>query len=286
MSSWELEIYHSTWAMERHHPEHPEWSLQQQCEMLVEAGFEGVNIDLVTPFIPPIEILDKTLRDWGLSNSICAFPATLDDVRHSLDQCVRLDATALVLNARIFPFEVGACVDFVGRSLDMGAESGIPVQFETHRFTLTNDLLFTCQLLDQVPQLELVADLSHYVVGREIPYPVDSFHQSLIGKILSRAASIQGRVASREQIQIPLHFPQSRKWVEQFYTWWAEGIRLWRERNPEGGRFNFTCELGPPEYAMTDARGYELSDRWQESLLLKDRVEQLWQVETGSDTSA
>jgi len=41
--------------------------------------------------------------------------------------------------------------------------------------------------------------------------------------------------------------------------------------------FTFLCELGPREYAMTGADGYELSDRWEESQLLMRMVRALWQ---------
>ena len=41
--------------------------------------------------------------------------------------------------------------------------------------------------------------------------------------------------------------------------------------------FTFLCELGPPEYAMTGADGYELSDRWEESLVMKKQVRALWE---------
>jgi len=39
----------------------------------------------------------------------------------------------------------------------------------------------------------------------------------------------------------------------------------------------FLCELGPPEYAMTGADGYELSERWEESLLMKEQIRGVWQ---------
>ncbi len=127
-----------------------------------------------------------------------------------------------------------------------------------------------------------MADLSHYVVGREMPIPVDGFHQDLVTRILDRSVSIQGRVASREQIQVPLHFSRHQPWVEQFKSWWRQGIRTWLDRDYRGQTFNFTCELGPPDYAITDADGFEMSDRWEESLALKKIVEEIWAGENAS----
>jgi len=277
-----LELYHSTWAMERRHPVEQEWSLEQQCEMVAAAGFHGLNIDPDTDFIPSRADTRNALINSGLSCSMCGFPSCLDDVRFCLDWCTDLDATALVVNARFFPLNPGEAMEFVQSSMELGRSAGIPVQFETHRFTLTNDLLFTCELVELCPDMELVADLSHYVVGREMPMPVDDFHQDMVARILGRSVSIQGRVASREQVQVPLHFPRHQPWVEQFKHWWRQGIRSWLDRDNRGESFNFTCELGPPDYAITDAEGYEMADRWQESLELKNVIENIWAEENAS----
>ena len=206
-----------------------------------------------------------------------AFPATVDDLKRCLEKSALLNATSLVVNARFFPFNPEQAVGFIEQSIHAGVEYGVPVHFETHRFTLTNDLLFTVQLLELCPSMQLVADLSHYVVGREIPYPVDSFHQELISKILAHTVSIQGRIASREQIQVPVHFPRHQNWISQFYNWWEQGVTTWLSNAEEGEVFNFTSELGPPDYAITDENGYELSSRWQESLIFKKEIEKIWQ---------
>jgi hypothetical protein len=55
-----------------------------------------------------------------------------------------------------------------------------------------------------------------------------------------------------------------------------DGFESWKKRNHENAVLNFLCELGPREYAMTGADGEELSDRWEEALVIKNRVQTIW----------
>ena len=82
---------------------------------------------------------------------------------------------------------------------------------------------------------------------------------------------------TKKQIQLQLGFPQNAKWVELFMGWWEYAIRSWRCRAGADATLTFLCELGPPEYAMTGADGYELSDRWEEAGQLKDMIRELWE---------
>ena len=50
----------------------------------------------------------------------------------------------------------------------------------------------------------------------------------------------------------------------------------WRTRNNQDAELIFLCELGPPPYAMTDKNQEELSDRWDEALLIKSWIEAIW----------
>src|SRR6202022_5046801 len=91
------------------------------------------------------------------------------------------------------------------------------------------------QLVDLIPDMRLAADLSHYVVDREMPCPPPPALQKLITKVLERSESFQGRVAARGQIQVALNFPQNAKWVALFRAWWRQGFTAWLPR-PGGGR--------------------------------------------------
>jgi len=133
--------------------------------------------------------------------------------------------------------------------------------------------------MDAVPEMRLCADLSHYVIDREMPLPLTPRDTDFMTRIIACSDSFQGRISNREQIQIQIGFPQHQAWVAQFRSWWRQGINLWRQRNGNDETLIFLCELGPPPYAMTDANGFELSDRWQEALIIKRWIEDIWQAD-------
>jgi hypothetical protein len=186
------------------------------------------------------------------------------------------DARFVNIIGRVMPISIAEMVPVVRAWITMGAEEGVAVHFETHRNCITNDLFTNLQLLDAIPELTLCADLSHMLVDREFWYPISSENQAFIHRLLERSACFQGRVASREQIQVQLSFPQHKKWFDVFADWWEEGFRHWRQRSDADAALNFLCELGPAEYAMTGADGFELSDRWEETLTMRRRVESIW----------
>jgi hypothetical protein len=181
---------------------------------------------------------------------------------------------------QVMPLKVQDMIAVVREWLRIAAEEGMPIQFETHRNCITNNLFATLQMLEAVPEMRLSADLSHYVVEREMMQPISTEMQDYVLRVLGRSDSFQGRIATRNQIQVPIAFPQHREWRATFMGWWGEGFRLRRRRCPADDLI-FLCELGPPNYAMTDANGDELSDRWQEALELKRLARALW-AETDS----
>jgi hypothetical protein len=61
------------------------------------------------------------------------------------------------------------------------------------------------------------------------------------------------------------------------------GFASWRRRAQADQDCIFLCELGPRDYAITDANGEELSDRWNEALLLKEWAEACW-AEAGEES--
>ena len=77
--------------------------------------------------------------------------------------------------------------------MDMADRIGMPIQFETHRNCITNDLFSTLCLIDAIPEMRLCADLSHFVVDREFKLPMSRDELNMISRILERSDSFQGR---------------------------------------------------------------------------------------------
>jgi hypothetical protein len=270
-----LRVYQSLWATEQRRPGMPERPFPERFDAVKAAGYDGMAIDLGALDLAAARACAPEYARTGLSALLTAFPTSIDALRPALQLAKDIGAPFVIVVGQVMPITVPDMIPVVRAWLRIAAEESVPIQFETHRNCITNDLFATLQLLEAVPEMRLSADLSHYVVDREMMQPISATMQDYILRVLQRSDSFQGRVATRNQIQVPIAFPQHRDWLETFLGWWREGFRLWRSRRPHEDAV-FLCELGPPNYAITDANGDELSDRWQEALELKARAHALW----------
>eukprot|EP00462_Mataza_sp_D1_P025679 CAMPEP_0175143618 /NCGR_PEP_ID=MMETSP0087-20121206/13564_1 /TAXON_ID=136419 /ORGANISM="Unknown Unknown, Strain D1" /LENGTH=277 /DNA_ID=CAMNT_0016427771 /DNA_START=141 /DNA_END=974 /DNA_ORIENTATION=- len=268
------------WSMELRRPDGKEWSMPRRFEMVKEAGFDGIGLDFATnnsKEVAECNAVGPLFKEYDLQCLLTAFPRSIPDLIPYLEYANKYNCRFVNVIGMIMPLSVEGMIPIVRTWLKMAQDYGVELHFETHRACMTNDMFPTLQLLDAVPEMTMVGDLSHYMVGREFNYPLSAMDQSLMRRLMERCEHFQGRVASREQVQVQLNFPQNRKWLALFEAWWREGFHLWYQRNAGSEKIlNFMCELGPPEYAMTGADGYELSDRWEESKQLKDLARKIW----------
>ena len=269
-----LLISQSLWAMERRRPDGSEWPIRTQLEMIRDAGFDGAGVDFAELGIAR-EITSFLSAHNMMWHAMCC-PGSVEAIKPIIANVQTLGAEHINLQPNVKPRTLSGCIPYLEGWRQLCREAGVKLHIETHRDRMTTDLFFMLDLLDCFPDMRLTGDLSHYLVGREFQWPISADNHALIHRILDNCWGFHGRVASREQVQVQISFPQHREWLDTFMGWWEYGFRSWRRRAPPDATLTFLCELGPKEYAMTGPDGYELSDRWEESKMLKDMVRALW----------
>ena len=272
-----LNIYQSLWAMQLRQPGVEERSDEENFRIAAESGFYGMCLDPAAHEIEDCRAKQPLFEKYGLQCLLNAFPKNADELRQLLLLAKEMNSPLVNIIGMAFPLNVAGAIPIVREWLEISDQVGVPILFETHRDCITNDMFYTLELIDAVPEMRLCADLSHYVVNRERSLPIDTHWAHLFDRVIRRSDSFQGRISSHEQIQIQIDFPHHQAWVEQFKAWWKDGIQQWRNRAGNSDTLIFLSELGPPPYAITGADGKELSDRVQEATVIKSWVEEIWQ---------
>ena len=251
--------------------------------MIHEAGFDGVGIHEFFAGKPAeIEKIIAFLKDHGMSWFVYCSPESVEEFAGQIAAIEAVGANHINCLPYVMPYTLEESVAYLQAFRGLAEKSNLPVHFETHRDRLMTDLHFTLHLLDCFPDIRLTGDLSHFVVA----WPISNENHALMHRVIDHCWGFHGRVASREQVQVQISFAHQREWLNLFLDWWEYGFRGWRARADKDANLTFTCELGPKEYAMTGPDGYELSDRWEESLMLKDLVRERWKHAGTEEKSA
>ncbi|MBM3096008.1 sugar phosphate isomerase/epimerase [Ensifer sp. T173] len=275
-----LLVFQSLWAMELRSSRRSEFTLEEKVERIAQGGFDGVSAHWHDRAY--VRRLHALLRQFGLQVEGQCFPTTIDDLKPVLENAAEFGVHHICLQPDVRLRRVEDCLPLLEGWQQLSEEARIPVLIETHRDRMTTDLFFTLDLLDRLPNLRLLGDVSHFLVGREFCWPISDENHRLIEKILDCSWAFHGRVASREQVQIEISYPHHRPWVDLFLGWWEFGFRSWQKRAGANDSLAFVCELGPKPYAITDRFGEDTTDRWEESLALKQHARDLWaKVSTG-----
>src|SRR5258708_26425372 len=135
-----LEVYQSLWAMELRRPDGRERSIEQSFEMVAAAGFDGMAIDLGVIDIESALKTKPLLEKHRLGCLFVAFPKTIGALRPVLEMARAFDAPFVNVIGQVMPIGVEGMIPVIRAWIAMAETIGAPIQFETHRNCITNDL--------------------------------------------------------------------------------------------------------------------------------------------------
>lgn len=253
-----------------------EWTLDEKFSRCKAAGLEGVECWLSDENEKEVT---EALQRHGLRLALGHRPFKVEDTQRLVERAVRVGADYVMAQ----PADAYTPVDQVAALVRAGRaaanDAGLCYFVETHRNNFTETIPQTLALIERVPELRITADLSHFVVvGEFYGWEDERAHERML-PILERVAHIHGRISNGEQVQVDCS-DGSPPWARFFVRLWTLAMQSWRAGAGPGDILPFSSELGPPRYAITTPDGKEISDRWEQGLLMVQLAQEAWEKAT------
>ncbi len=149
--------------------------------------------------------------------------------------------------------------------IDLGKRYGLPFFLETHRGRYTQDLRRTLWLIEEIPELRLCGDISHYTSSSELKAPWPGEWKQGLLRVAERCGALHGRVNGGQRVQDPLaQISAAQK--SEYQSVWRHAFTAAEAR---GERIIFNAELLPPDYQIEDLAGNPLGNLWEETVALR-----------------
>ena len=153
---------------------------------------------------------------------------------------------------------------------DFSRQYKIPVYHETHRGRFSYALHRMPEYIALFPQLELVADYSHWCTVSE---SMLSFQQDTLEQLTPHIRHIHARVGYEHGPQLPDPFaPACQQYLHRFTSWWQHILDYHRQQTMS---FTICTEAGPVPYMPVNPdNGQPLADQWTININMLDYLQQ------------
>jgi hypothetical protein len=257
----------------------PHATFAEAVPAIAAEGWDGVAHAMIAEQYEPSigslpELADRCAEHGlGLAVMVHTWGKTLATHLDELDAVLRRSAAVrphhIICQGGLDSFGPADRTHFLRESLAREAELGVPIAHETHRHRPLFTPWATRDVLAEFPDLQLVIDLSHWVVVAE---RLLDDEDDIIRACARRAIHLDARIGYEEGPQVP--DPSDPAWKDQrraFDRWWqlivAEAAATGRDE------LVVVPEYGAPPYLHTvPHRGDPVADLWTVCRAERDRL--------------
>lgn len=274
-----IEVYQAIWGMEMLPTKEDEWTIEEKLDKIQGAGFDGVlnfiddlnEASLETSY-KTSDLIKKGPMKLGLSCN----GFNLKDIKEKIDYAKRVEAEFLNVMVMDY-FTLGQeAMALLKAIIAYGQAKAVKVFVETHRRTVTQDLIRATEYVRAIDDLRLTIDLSHYVVSGELGQPSDKV-EAAFDQLLKRTGSMHLRLSNGEQVQVPLN-RMAPDQLENYKRWWRAAGDYGQHYLDPGEKLPIVVELGPEDYQQKILVGDQWvydTNRFEEAIRMKNFIKNL-----------
>lgn len=279
-----LYLVQNLWGLSAYPSAPDEWPLERKLAEIKAAGFDAFDVWVSGATEEDLARWEAGAKAHSLGVGVEFALAQAEDADPAIAAAKRLGS--VYLDAHVASsFTPEAEAETLLRGLvERCRAAGVPLVVQTHRGRVTQDLLRTVGYAQRIPELRFDLDFSHYIVAGEMGGEFSKEAAAALFVLADRAIMLDGRVSNGEQVQVDVENPAYRRHVARTAAMWKHVMVRWLKYAERGEVFPFRVELGPPDYAVLDRDGREISDRWEQQKAIRALVLRLWNeavAETG-----
>jgi len=260
----QLKLFKTLWGVDE--------PIDVACKQAVAAGFDGIE-GPAPDATHQAYFFKQQLADAGLAyiaeittagsyvpERRASVQVHIESFCRKLEQSLQLDPLFVTSLAGCDAWPEGQSIELFGRLMEAAQKAGITVSFETHRSRSLFNPWTTLRICQQLPDLKLTLDFSHWCVvcERLMDSEID-----VLEALAPQAFHIHARVGYDQGPQVPdPGNPRYQKELESHLAWWH---LLWESIRERGGsHLTMTPEFGPDGYQQLDVKTNQpIGDLWQ-----------------------
>lgn len=263
----------------------PYWGQEQTgpesfLQSVIAAGYNGIEIDPggmqdLRHWITALKKIRAQHKDFVVVAQMVLGEqyGTFDQFREAMNQRLELLTSfdPLFINSHTgrdyFSFRENCTL--IQLATDFSRQYKIPVYHETHRGRFSYALHRMPEYIALFPQLELVADYSHWCAVSE---SMLSFQEDTLAQLTQHIRHIHARVGYEQGPQLPDPFASAyQPYLHRFTSWWQQIL----DHHQQQKSFTICTEAGPVPYMPVNPdNGQPLADQWTININMLEYLQQ------------